>query len=186
MTGYRSVTHIALNVSPLEKAEEFYRELFRMEVAFREAETPAGWGTLPDDAGWAEARAAGIELGLSALRRDAFALALEAQAGAGNRLSHIGLEVDSGEMDALRRRARELNCRLMLDRADLIVFQDPYGVQWELTTSTALQSSGDRTGRWLDVKGASSCPATSSWATAPPDSPPSTPFANATNLARSL
>ena len=155
MAGYRSVTHIALNVSPLEEAGEFYRELFRLEVAFREAETPAGWATLPDDAGWAEARAAGIQLGLSALSRDSFTLALEG-GDSPQRLSHLGLAVDPAEMDALRTRARELNCRLMLDRPDLIVFRDPYGVQWEITTSATLQSSGDRTGRWLDVKGASS------------------------------
>ena len=155
MAGYRSVTHIALNVSPLEKAEGFYRELFHMEVAFREAETPAGWATLPDDAGWAEARAAGIELGLSALSRDSFTLALEA-GDSPQRLSHLGLAFDPAKMDRLRQRARVLNCAVLVDRADLIVFQDRYGVQWEITTSAALQSSGDRTGRWLDVKGASS------------------------------
>jgi hypothetical protein len=73
--SYRAVTHIALMVSPLRQAEEFYRTLFALEVAFREAETAAGWYTLPPAAGWDDAQAAGISLGLCSLHRDAFTLA---------------------------------------------------------------------------------------------------------------
>jgi catechol 2,3-dioxygenase-like lactoylglutathione lyase family enzyme len=50
LMSYRGVTHIALILSPLRKAEEFYQTLFALEVAFRETETPAGWYTLPSAA----------------------------------------------------------------------------------------------------------------------------------------
>jgi catechol 2,3-dioxygenase-like lactoylglutathione lyase family enzyme len=45
--AYRSWTHIALAVRRLRPAEEFYARLFGMTVAFREAEAPDGWRTLP-------------------------------------------------------------------------------------------------------------------------------------------
>ena len=41
--SYRAFTHIALILTPLRQAEEFYRTLFALEVAFREAETADGW-----------------------------------------------------------------------------------------------------------------------------------------------
>src|SRR6266545_4777604 len=50
-----SVTHLALRVERLREAEAFYRGLFAMEVAFREAETPDGWWTLTQSAGWDDA-----------------------------------------------------------------------------------------------------------------------------------
>src|SRR5215472_11204468 len=77
LVTYHAFTHIALFVTPLRQAEEFYRALFALEVAFREAETADGWYTLPPDAGWDDAQAAGISLGLCSLHRDAFTLALE-------------------------------------------------------------------------------------------------------------
>jgi catechol 2,3-dioxygenase-like lactoylglutathione lyase family enzyme len=152
MAAGPAVTHIALNTPDLEQAERFYRELLDMGVAFREAETPSGWATLPKDSGWREAEAAGIKLGLSVVSRDSFVLALEAS-DSPQRLSHLGLAIEPGEMDRLRQRAQALNCTVVVDRTDLVVLQDRYGVQWEVTSSAALQSSGERTGRWLDVKG---------------------------------
>ena len=46
---YRSVTHVAIRVMGLREAEHYYRGLFGLEVAFREAETTDGWRTLPGD-----------------------------------------------------------------------------------------------------------------------------------------
>jgi hypothetical protein len=46
-------------------------------VAFREAETAAGWLTLPTSAGWEDAQRAGIDLGLVMLYRGGLRLALE-------------------------------------------------------------------------------------------------------------
>ncbi len=50
--------------------------MFALEVAFREAETPEGWGTLPDSADWDDAERAGFDIGLVMLYRDGFRLAI--------------------------------------------------------------------------------------------------------------
>jgi catechol 2,3-dioxygenase-like lactoylglutathione lyase family enzyme len=152
---YHAFTHIALVVTPLRQAEEFYRTLFGLEVAFREAETPDGWYTLPSEAGWDDAEAARIHLGLCSLHRDAFTLALEDGPGsADGRLSHIGIQVDTHELERLHTSASEL-CQIVQDSPSLLVFDDPYGVRWEVTTSSyddpRRLSTGVRLGRWLDV-----------------------------------
>ena len=153
--SYQSVTHVAIEVASLREAEDFYRTLFALDVAFREAEVADGWRTLPANAGWEEAEAAGIELGLSVLSRDAFTLALEAESVSApvTGLSHIGLEVDEGELDRLRTEATRLGCQLALDRPGIIVIHDPYGFRWEVTTSHEMTSTGSSTGRWLNVRG---------------------------------
>jgi catechol 2,3-dioxygenase-like lactoylglutathione lyase family enzyme len=154
--AYRAFTHIALIVTPLRQAEEFYQALFALDVAFREAETADGWRTLPPHASWDDAEAVGIHLGLCSLHRDAFTLALEDGPGTlGGRLSHIGIQVDAPDLERLRSRAPALGCHLILDRPTILIFDDPYGVRWEVTTSSyddpRRLSTGARTGRWLDV-----------------------------------
>jgi catechol 2,3-dioxygenase-like lactoylglutathione lyase family enzyme len=153
---YQAFTHIALIVSPLRQAEEFYRTLFALEVAFREAETAAGWYTLPSDAGWDDAEAAGISLGLCSLHRDAFTLALEdGVSSAGGRLSHIGVQVDAQDLSRLRTVAPTLGCQAVQDGPTILVFDDPYKVRWEMTTSSyddpRRLSTGARMGRWLTI-----------------------------------
>jgi catechol 2,3-dioxygenase-like lactoylglutathione lyase family enzyme len=154
--SYRAVTHIALIVSPLRQAEEFYRTLFALEVAFRETETADGWYTLPSDAGWDDAEAAGISLGLCSLHRDAFTLALEAGANSeGGRLSHIGVQVDTEDLLRLRTVAPALGCQVVQDGQTLLVFDDPYRIRWEMTTGSyddpRRLSTGARLGLWLTV-----------------------------------
>ncbi len=154
--AYRAITHIALVVTPLRQAEEFYQALFALDVAFREAETADGWRTLPPHASWNDAETAGIHLGLCSLHRDAFTLALEDGPGTtGGRLSHIGVQVDAEDLERLRSQAPALGCQFTLNRPTLLVFDDPYGVRWEVTTFSyedpSRLSTGARTGRWLDV-----------------------------------
>jgi len=138
LVSYRAFTHIALIVTPLRQAEEFYRTLFALEVAFREAETADGWYTLPTAAGWDDAQAAGVSLGLCSLHRDAFTLALEAE-----------------ELARLRVVAPTLGCQVVQDGQAILVFDDPYGVRWEMTTSSYEDprrlSTGARMGRWLPI-----------------------------------
>jgi len=155
---YHAFTHIALFVTPLRQAEEFYRALFALDVAFREAETADGWYILPPDASWDDAEAAGISPGLCSLHRDAFTLALEDGAsGEGGRLSHVGLQVDAQDLERLRALAPTMGCQIVQDGPTILVFDDPYGVRWELTTSSyedpRLLSTGARLGHWLTVPG---------------------------------
>jgi catechol 2,3-dioxygenase-like lactoylglutathione lyase family enzyme len=154
--SYRAVTHIALIVTPLRQAEEFYQTLFALEVAFREAETADGWYTLPSDAGWDDAEAAGISLGLCSLHRDAFTLALEdGVSSESGRLSHIGVQVDAQDLSRLRTIAPTLGCQIVQDGQTILVFDDPYRVRWEMSTSSyddpRRLSTGARMGRWLPI-----------------------------------
>ena len=108
--AYRSLTHVALRVNGLSEAERYYQRLFGLEVAFREAETPEGWRTLPQDAGWEEAEAAGISLSMCMLSRDGFRLALEEVSAVGDHgvLDHVGLLMDPADLETLRERAEVL------------------------------------------------------------------------------
>jgi len=68
--------HIALVVPDLREAEEYYQSLFQMELIGREAELVDGkWYTLPAGKSWEDAEAAGIELGMLALRKGDIVLA---------------------------------------------------------------------------------------------------------------
>jgi catechol 2,3-dioxygenase-like lactoylglutathione lyase family enzyme len=154
--SYRAVTHIALFVSPLRQAEEFYQTLFALEVAFREAETAKGWYTLPSDAEWDDAEASGIALGLCSLHRDGFTLALEEGPSSGDgRLSHLGVQVDAEDLSRLRAIAPSMGCQIVHDGPTILVIDDPYGVRWEMTTSSyddpRRLSAGARLGRWLSL-----------------------------------
>ena len=72
-----SISHIALFVLNLQEAESFYQNIFDMELVGREVEKEGGlWYTLPFDKGWEDAKAAGINLGMVALRKGEFVLAL--------------------------------------------------------------------------------------------------------------
>ena len=75
--AYRSLTHVAIRVTGLRGAERYYRTIFGLQVAFREAEVADGWRTLPVGAEWEDAEAAGIPLSMCFLARDGFRLALE-------------------------------------------------------------------------------------------------------------
>lgn len=151
------VTHIALRVVKLQDAEAFYCTLFDLTVAWREADTVDGWKTLPLDKLWSDAEAAHIHLGLVMLYRPGFALALEAvdEVAVPGQLSHIGLQVDSTELDRLRDQAVRVGCRIVHDHATTVVFDDPFGVRWEPTTidytDPRQYSTGARTGQWLTV-----------------------------------
>jgi catechol 2,3-dioxygenase-like lactoylglutathione lyase family enzyme len=153
-----SVTHVALRVERLREAETFYRSLFAFEVAFREVETPDGWLTLPTSAGWDDAQRAGIELGLVMLYRGGLRLALEAAAALAaedGQLSHVGVHVDEDELLRLRGMAADLGCQIVLDRAQALVLDDPFGVRWEINSfpydDPPSLSTGARTGRWLEL-----------------------------------
>jgi len=153
--NYRSIAHVAVCVTDLKAAELLYCELFGLEVAFREARTTDGWASLPPGAGWKEAEASGLHLELVFLRREGFEFALERLAqspGEPSRLSHIALEVSQEELEGLRSRARDQNCAILYDKPTTIMFSDPNGVRWEIMLRSDSRSTGERTGKWLDVK----------------------------------
>jgi catechol 2,3-dioxygenase-like lactoylglutathione lyase family enzyme len=151
-------THIALRVERLREAEHYYRNLFSLKVAFREAETADGWRTLPPSATWEDAEKAGVVLGLVMLYRDGFRLAIEAAdaVNENGRLDHIGVYVEEEDLDRIRRRASEGNCQIVLDRPNALILVDPLGVRWELNSfpydDPPSLSTGARTGRWVELQ----------------------------------
>jgi catechol 2,3-dioxygenase-like lactoylglutathione lyase family enzyme len=155
----RAFTHVALRVERLREAEAFYCDLFSLAVAGREAETPEGWYTLPDSAGWEDARRAGIDLGIVMLYRDGVRLALEAvdRVNEKGHLSHVGLFVDEDELRRLREMAPAASCHVVVDREDAVIFDDPFGVRWEVNSfpydDPPSMSTGARAGRWLALSG---------------------------------
>src|SRR5262245_2327157 len=150
-------THVALRVQRLREAEPFYCELFALEVAFREAETPEGWLTLRASAGSDAAEAAGIDVGLVMPYRDGLRLALEAVGAVAEngRLSHLGVFVDGDEFPRIRAASERLGCEIVDDNPRALVIDDPFGIRWELNSfpydDPPSLSTGARAGRWLDL-----------------------------------
>jgi len=154
-----SFTHVALRVENLREAERFYRDLFALEVAFREVETPEGWKTLPPQVDWEEVERLAVEVGLAMLYRDGFRLALEAvgRVSQDGLLSHLGVHADKPELERLHERAEAAGCKIVaFDRERSLIIDDAFGVRWELNTfaydDPPNLSTGARTGRWLEVK----------------------------------
>jgi catechol 2,3-dioxygenase-like lactoylglutathione lyase family enzyme len=157
LMGLHSFTHLALRVERLREAEAFYCRLFALNVAWREAETPDGWYTLPESAGWDDATQAGINLGIVMLYRDGLRLALEAvdSVAEGGQLSHVGIFGDEDELLRISERAADLGCDVAVDSEHALIFDDPFGVRWELNSfaydDPPAMSTGARTGNWLTL-----------------------------------
>ena len=147
-----ALRHIALGVSDLRAAEHYYLSIFDMELVGREAELPDGlWYTLPFDKGWDEAEAAGIELGMLALRKDEFGLALfrgEAPAG---QVNVIGLKMPRDEIAAVRARLPK-GTPVSDEAPDSLEFRDPYQIVWQiLLPESQFKTAGDFANRWLQL-----------------------------------
>ena len=148
VTSYR---HLALLVGELRPAEELYADLFDMEVVVREGPLKDGrWASLPNDAGWDEAEAAGLELGMVGLQRDEFILALFAVEPSGMQTYAIGLVMEEDEIERVRRRLPD-DSILESSSDGYLVFIDRYGLRWQLSTTRRFVGAGEREGSWLEV-----------------------------------
>jgi catechol 2,3-dioxygenase-like lactoylglutathione lyase family enzyme len=148
-----TVGHIALFVPDLREAETFYQHVFGMHLLMREAELDNHlWYTLPTDKGWDDADAAGIELGMLALRRDAFVLALfQGKPVPEDTVLEIGISMTAEAIAAARDRLPDTVELVKHERGDLM-FRDPFGYLWHLwLAGKAFRSNGESSGRWLEV-----------------------------------
>ena len=146
-----SYSHVALLAGDLRPAEEHYAGLFDMEVVVREGPLKDGrWASLPDDAGWEEAEAAGVELGMVGLQRDEFILALFAAEPSGMQTYAIGLVMDKDEIEKVCRR---LQGDTIVESSSIgyLAFIDRYGVRWQLSTTRWFVGAGEREGLWLEI-----------------------------------
>lgn len=147
-----SVRHIALFVPDLRSAESYYRSIFDMELVGREAELPDGeWYTLPFEKGWDEAGAAGIELGMLALRKDEFGLALFRGDASPGQVYVIGLRMPVEEIARVRARLPG-DTQVLEDEPNYLEFRDPYQITWQIMfPGSEFSTSGVIANRWLKL-----------------------------------
>jgi catechol 2,3-dioxygenase-like lactoylglutathione lyase family enzyme len=147
-----SLRHIAMFVPDLRSAEHYYQSVFDMELIGREAELSDGlWYTLPFDKGWDEAEAAGIELGMLALRKDEFGLALFRGDALPGQVNVIGLKMPMEEIARVRARLPE-GTQVSEDAPDYLEFRDPYQIVWQISVpGDEFRTSGDFANRWLKL-----------------------------------
>lgn len=147
-----SLRHIALVVPDLRLAERYYQSVFDMELVGREAELADGlWYTLPFDKGWDEAEAAGIKLGMLALRKGEFLLALFRGDASPGQVYVIGLKMPTDEIARVRARLPE-NTQVSEDAPDYLEFRDPYQITWQiLLPESKFRTAGDFANRWLKL-----------------------------------
>jgi len=150
MTG--SLRHIALLVPDLRAAEEYYQVVFEMEVIGREALLEDGlWYTLPFDKGWEDAEAAAIDLGMLALRKGDFVLALFRGNAVYGQMYAIGLAMPAEEIARVRVRLTE-DAEVIENGPAYLTFRDPCQIIWQISVSgDEFRTAGDFAGRWLQV-----------------------------------
>jgi catechol 2,3-dioxygenase-like lactoylglutathione lyase family enzyme len=147
-----ALRHVALFVPDLQAAEVYYQRLFDLEIVGREARLQDGlWNALPAGKGWDDARAAGVELGMIAMRQGAFVLALFLGDPQPGQLYMIGLSMSPEEIAGVRERLPN-DVTVLEDRPGALTFRDRHIIGWQLyTTGAEFRNSGESGGRWLDV-----------------------------------
>ena len=143
--------HVAIVVSRLRDAEEYYRHVFGMELIGREAEGDDGESySLPSDREWDDAEAAGIELGFVALRRGEAILALLRGPASPGQVYAIGIVMSELDIAGIRARLPP-HAEVVGDRPGYLEFVDPFGVRWQISTDRRFRMAGAIAGRWLAV-----------------------------------
>jgi len=145
------MSFIALFVSDLREAEAYYKNIFDMQLIGREAQgRDDTWYTLPFDKDWSDADAAGIEIGMLALRKGDFVLALFTGELPAKQVYAIGLKMSTHAIADVRGRLPETTA-VMTDQPDRLEFFDRYQIYWQLSETAEFRTAGDFAGRWLDV-----------------------------------
>lgn len=148
---YLSMTHIALTVPDVPAAEEYYRSLLGLAIAFRDVAINGEWYGLRPGTDWRAAD--GYTAARSTLSNGALVIAIEqGDACSSGRLQHIGLRLTLEDLTSLRIRAFEHETVVEKNDAGLLTFRDRYGIRWEAGLAAfdepASLGAGARTGRW--------------------------------------
>lgn len=132
--GIRGLHHLVLLVDDISEDELFYRELFDMEVLFREGTLDGEPGTIPEDVPWDEALSKGVTPSMSFLGRDDFFLAVATADGdeTGGRVDHVALEVDESAFESITDRAEAAGCEVEQNASHHRTLRDKLGIEWEL------------------------------------------------------
>ena len=144
-----SLSFIALFVSNLREAEEFYKTIFDMQLIGREAQASDGlWYTLPFDKEWEDADAAGIEIGMLALRKHDFVLALFSGDRRAGQVYAVGLSMPEDEIARVSSRLPE-GISADTDLPGRLEFTDCYQISWQISDGDEFRTAGDFANRWL-------------------------------------
>lgn len=135
----RRVARISLRVESLRQAENLYTRLFDLEVVQREGAVDEEPCALPGNMTWEEVASRDVTLTRSVLHKDGFCLTLHrniTEAVAKGRLDHIGLCLEPCEFRRLWGKVGDLGCYVEEAADQRIIFDDPYGVRWEVMADT--------------------------------------------------
>lgn len=129
---WERIHHIAVHVADIEAAEQRYRDVLDMSIAFREGRDGNEYRQLSGDEPWAGVASTVEEITMSFLRRGGIVIGLEADDGsAGERgaIDHLSVRVTPETLDRIRSRASNHSCTIEGD--DPTYIQMPDGVTWE-------------------------------------------------------
>lgn len=138
-----SVNYLAINVPDLAKAEQFYHDLFGLEVVARtKSDDKGAYRLLPPDYDHLEALKTGEMADDSFLRNGALLIALH-RVGRGARIDRllidrVSVRVDGETFSRLRGQVLMRNYENLGGGHTYFAFRDPYGVPWEVTVAGAL------------------------------------------------
>jgi catechol 2,3-dioxygenase-like lactoylglutathione lyase family enzyme len=145
--------HLAIHVPDLRSAEAYYLEIFDLAVTVREGARarggPGDWAQLPPDKGWAHADAAGIEIGMIALARDEFVLALFPGQPSPGQVFAVGVVMSEMGIADVASRIPD-DTLVLASEPTWLEFIDRHQLHWQLTPSTRFVGAGDSADRWLD------------------------------------
>lgn len=146
-----SVSHIALFVPDLQEAERFYKDLFEMELIGREIEMEDGlWYTLPFDKEWEDAKAAGLVLDMTALKKGKFVLALFRGTQPPGQVFAVGLSTSRKDIKAIHDKL-QTDITIEVFQPDRLEFIDPYHITWQIGVKPIFRTSGDFANRWMTL-----------------------------------
>lgn len=138
-----SVNYLAINVADLAKAENFYHELFGLEVVARtKSDDKGAYRLLSPDYDHTNALMTGELADDSFMRNGALLIALH-RVGRGARverllIDRVSVRVDGETFNRLRGQVLMRNYESLGGGYTYFAFRDPYGVPWEITVAGAL------------------------------------------------
>ncbi|MDI3339270.1 MAG: VOC family protein [Sphaerobacter sp.] len=132
-----AIDHLAVRVADIQRAEEFYRDFFQMDLVLRAHHVDGTWERLPRDYDWDEGLRQGITVDLVYLSHPPLSLVL-LNAGRGAvfappRIDHISLRVSPGTLLTIRAQALVRSFPVLAEQPHTFIFRDPFGLTWHLT-----------------------------------------------------
>lgn len=147
-----SFRHIALVVSNLKEAEEYYRTMFGLEILGRETMLNDGqWYQLPLDKEWEDFDAAGTEIMMLALRKGDVVIALFSGPELQGQVFSIGLTMSEADIAEVRAQLPP-DITILIDHRSRLHFIDSYRILWQLELpGREFTMSGVAEDRWLEL-----------------------------------